>query len=223
MCSEDRRCRCNAFTRRQRSNEKGEPVLDSPCFASGAYVKAESGSARRGAVLSWPPSARRSCSEFTLQTPHQLLRIAGLALPDDHNKETQLAQHLDSVMVTLDVPVELRLPERSVAFRGRGEPASGMPMPKTAVNKDGPLPGAVREIRRASQVSVLDPVSVPESAHDLPNDELRLRPFLANARHPSRRLRIDLKVETVSSAGGESGRPLARRRLLAGPGQGAPR
>jgi len=69
--------------------------------------------------------------------------------------------------VSLAIADKFRSPERPVSFWCRRFRATLVPMPKTAMHKDGPTVAPVGEIRRPWETFAPHPVPATESRNDL--------------------------------------------------------
>src|SRR5690606_26533936 len=123
-----------------------------------------------------------------------------LALPQHENVVTHAPQRKLRLSIALNVSVELRHPERSVAAWCRCLRATQVAVPVTTVHEDSPASRAVGEIRRAWEVTILSRVSQAQCVACVSHCEFGLGTALAYASHPSRRACISRRRRTVQES-----------------------
>lgn len=84
-----------------------------------------------------------------------------------------ISQAAFDARVSLDVLIELRLPEVDSAFGCVGEPALGMAVPEASVNEDHGPPARKHNVRAPRQVATMKPEPEAECVKNRPHDSFR--------------------------------------------------
>lgn len=81
------------------------------------------------------------------------------------------------------VPLEFRFPKFEPCLGHSRQPAAGVPVPKTSVNKNNLVPGSKYQIWTARQILLVEAIAVAEGKHEFADKHLRARVLRAHPRH----------------------------------------
>lgn len=98
--------------------------------------------------------------------------IVRLTLPYDEGFPPESAQIHQFDTVALHVFVEFLLPEGGACFRRGGPPATNMPVPETAMNKNDLPARRKTDVGCSGKIGSMQAVAVAETAQQSPDGEL---------------------------------------------------
>jgi hypothetical protein len=121
--------------------------------------------------------------QHAIKLSREILRPPRFAFPNHYNAPAEVSELSQDALITRLVPIKLGGPELAIRFGSVSEPASGMPMPETAVNEDSGAVPRKHNVRFARQVAAMQAKSIAESMQHRSDDAFRRRVSTCNSRH----------------------------------------
>jgi hypothetical protein len=125
-------------------------------------------------------------------------QVRRFAFPHDKYTPPEVVKGLLHLVITGDIPVELRHPELNPAFGGVSKPTTVVPMPEAAVDQEGELSAGQNYVGSAWKVSPMKPETQSQPVQYSTDGDLGSGVPLPDPRHHSASLWRDWRIRRLA-------------------------